>query len=627
MDNAAPPGASGNLAQVSFPEVLAGLHGARSSGTLMCTRGSSSRSVQVRQGTPSWVAAGDPDDSFAAFLFRGGFTGFDEAFSDGAVAAGEKLDEARARGLAEEHATELLLDLFSWTEGEYCFLPATMAEPEPGPGIGLALPAILARGIERVTRLEVLREGAGAVDEVFEAVGSGEAETVRALSEETCLVLGAIRLGSGIDSEADLAWPSDFRTLQCLWELRLLGLVQPAAGDGVPLGALLVGHRQPVAPSPGARPPASARKAPREPAPRRSKVVKAGSIEYPIEPLTPAPPALPLQQPREVATESPAAHSLAVASLIDFTEPAAFESVLAPVHETAMEQEAPPAAEAARPKPAAPPVVVSAHTEPFAQPVASAATEPQPVPDLELGELDEDLFVEPPLAAAPPPLVAPPVAPPVAPRIPPRMNAAARLAAATAPAPAANPENSGSRSKPPTVTELDSKELPAAKVVVRPPQEVALDWFKNGERFLREMDLHNAVTSFREAVRLSPDNADYLARLGTALARNPKWRKEGEEALLRAIELKPWAAKHHVALARLYTEAGVLKRAEARLKAAIEAEPGSAQAQRDLQEVQKKIATKKTSDSSIIARLARKGPAATTADASAESLEEEAVEV
>lgn len=112
--------------------------------------------------------------------------------------------------------------------------------------------------------------------------------------------------------------------------------------------------------------------------------------------------------------------------------------------------------------------------------------------------------------------------------------------------------------------------------------ESAAEWCGAGDTFARELDPYRAITSYREAVRIAPANVEYRLKLATALARNPKWRKEAEDELLHAAELSPWDPRIQVALGRIYKEARLLGRAKARFQSALEMDPEHAPAKREL---------------------------------------------
>ena len=99
-----------------------------------------------------------------------------------------------------------------------------------------------------------------------------------------------------------------------------------------------------------------------------------------------------------------------------------------------------------------------------------------------------------------------------------------------------------------------------------------------------------------------PDKPRYRLQLGITLARNPKWRKEAEEHLLRAEELTPWDAKIQIALGDIYADANLASRAKARYKKAAELDPPNKDAPARLDKLGK---DKSSSGEGLLGRLAR----------------------
>jgi cytochrome c-type biogenesis protein CcmH/NrfG len=72
--------------------------------------------------------------------------------------------------------------------------------------------------------------------------------------------------------------------------------------------------------------------------------------------------------------------------------------------------------------------------------------------------------------------------------------------------------------------------------------------------------------------------ADYLRLLGRALAKNPKWRKQAEEAFSRALEINRFDAESYVALGELYLEGKLETRARKMFEEALAVDPDNVRA-------------------------------------------------
>ncbi len=102
--------------------------------------------------------------------------------------------------------------------------------------------------------------------------------------------------------------------------------------------------------------------------------------------------------------------------------------------------------------------------------------------------------------------------------------------------------------------------------------------FGNGERFFGDGRYHEAIEELRTAVRLDPLKADYHRTLGKALAKNPKWRKQAEDAFSKALEINRFDAESYMGLGELYLEGGLETRAKKMFEEAIAMDPDNVRA-------------------------------------------------
>lgn len=98
-------------------------------------------------------------------------------------------------------------------------------------------------------------------------------------------------------------------------------------------------------------------------------------------------------------------------------------------------------------------------------------------------------------------------------------------------------------------------------------------------------DLVGALELMNTAVELAPDNAFYHDQLASLLVINPRRRKEAEAHLLRAIELEPENPDWLIHLGLLYKTLGFAARAEVQLKKALSLDPQNQQARHELRAV------------------------------------------
>jgi curved DNA-binding protein CbpA len=135
---------------------------------------------------------------------------------------------------------------------------------------------------------------------------------------------------------------------------------------------------------------------------------------------------------------------------------------------------------------------------------------------------------------------------------------------------------------------LAGKPKPAdQKPGVEKPAEAAAALFREGRALLAKGDVNTAVERLKACVWLCPEKALYNYYLGVGESKNPKLRKNAEQHLLRAIELEDLSADSHLALARLYIDVHLPRKAEQQLDLAVLWDPNNAEAQRLAAELKK----------------------------------------
>ena len=106
------------------------------------------------------------------------------------------------------------------------------------------------------------------------------------------------------------------------------------------------------------------------------------------------------------------------------------------------------------------------------------------------------------------------------------------------------------------------------------------DYYEEGAALLQQEKYHEALTSFRLALRESPNDTDVLQQIAVTYTRIGM-TDEAMKTYRRVLELKPHAAGAHYGLAFLLLQQGNQDQAVAHLRAFL-ARPPSANADRHL---------------------------------------------
>lgn len=128
---------------------------------------------------------------------------------------------------------------------------------------------------------------------------------------------------------------------------------------------------------------------------------------------------------------------------------------------------------------------------------------------------------------------------------------------------------------------------PAAKS--RPEQMTyqAEEIFQRGLSALHQGNSTLAIASLGEAARLAPTEPRYRAHYGQALAKDERLRHSAEAEIKAAIALDTNNATYRVMLAELYSQIGLIKRAQGVLDRALEDDPHNQAAQRLLDKLKR----------------------------------------
>jgi curved DNA-binding protein CbpA len=120
----------------------------------------------------------------------------------------------------------------------------------------------------------------------------------------------------------------------------------------------------------------------------------------------------------------------------------------------------------------------------------------------------------------------------------------------------------------------------AARLRQEPAPSQVEEIFQQGLSALQQGNSALAIASLGEAARLRPNESRYRAYFGQALSRDERLRHSAEAELKAAIALDANNASYRVMLAELYSEIGLLKRAQGELERALAAEPNNDAARR-----------------------------------------------
>lgn len=113
------------------------------------------------------------------------------------------------------------------------------------------------------------------------------------------------------------------------------------------------------------------------------------------------------------------------------------------------------------------------------------------------------------------------------------------------------------------------------------PEPRTPDYYEEGTNLLREEKYHEALTSFRLALRESPNDTDVLQQIAVTYT-HIGMTDEAVRTYRRVLELKPYASGAHYGLAFLLLQRGSVDEAVAHLRAFLARPPKTPGAERHI---------------------------------------------
>jgi curved DNA-binding protein CbpA len=111
--------------------------------------------------------------------------------------------------------------------------------------------------------------------------------------------------------------------------------------------------------------------------------------------------------------------------------------------------------------------------------------------------------------------------------------------------------------------------------------------FQEGRASVARRDFKKAVEQLKNCVWFNPKKANYNYYLGMAESEIPELRKSAEQHLLKAIELENMSADSHLALAKLYINVMLPRKAEIQVNEALRLDPQNVESLKLLNELRK----------------------------------------
>jgi hypothetical protein len=231
----------GSLEDTSVPELLKSVLGSGENGILSFRKADVTKSVHLHMGRIVYARSTNPDERMGEDLLqRGKITVRQYLDASRLIGPGRRLGKILIELEAiepedllasiEHHVREIVLELFTWTTGEY---ELTMTEPGKD-DVALNLPTepLILEGMRRMRSWRAVFRGIGGdLDSVPMPTGSQEALLKIELSEEEQELVAHVNGRASIDQICQVSYLSNFETCRLLWAMMVLGVLRRGQPD------------------------------------------------------------------------------------------------------------------------------------------------------------------------------------------------------------------------------------------------------------------------------------------------------------------------------------------------------------------------------------------------------------
>ena len=227
----------GSLEETSAPELLKSVLGSGETGVLTFRKAEVTKSIHLHMGRVVYARSSNPDERLGEdLLLRGKITVRQYLEASRLVGPGRRLGKILVElgalepedliGAIEHHVKEILLDVFTWSTGEY-----ELVMTEPGKddvvALNLSTETLILEGIRRTRSWSRIYRGIGGDwESVPMPTGNQEAVLRLELTEEEQEILAHVNGRATVEQLCQVSYLSNLETCRVLWALMVLGAVR-----------------------------------------------------------------------------------------------------------------------------------------------------------------------------------------------------------------------------------------------------------------------------------------------------------------------------------------------------------------------------------------------------------------
>jgi hypothetical protein len=239
----------GEIETSSVPELLRSILSSGETGVLTVKDGDASKSVYLDQGRVVYATSNDPDERLGeSLLLRGRITARQWVEASKQIRPGRRLgailvemeaiEPEELLPAVEYHVKEIVLDLLTWTHGDYEFVIKSL-DPTHLVPLGITAENLILEGLRRSRAWSQVLKGLGDIDATPVPTGNTDVLYKLDLTEEEQEVLSHVTGHSTVEQICQISYLPNFETCRILWALQIIGVIRRgSAQETAPEGLL-----------------------------------------------------------------------------------------------------------------------------------------------------------------------------------------------------------------------------------------------------------------------------------------------------------------------------------------------------------------------------------------------------
>jgi hypothetical protein len=237
----------GDIETTSVPELLRSILSSGETGVLTVKSGDAVKQIFILNGRVAYAASNNPDERMGEVLLARGKIGVRSLVeASKRIRPGLKLgailvelgalESEELVSAVELHVKSILMDMFTWVQGEYTFIIKEL-EHDNVPALNMSTENLILEGIRNTRSWRQVIRALGDIESVYVPTGSNDAHFRLDLTEEEQEVLGYVNGRTPVERICDMSYLTNFETCRILWALQVLGVIRRGqAGETAALG-------------------------------------------------------------------------------------------------------------------------------------------------------------------------------------------------------------------------------------------------------------------------------------------------------------------------------------------------------------------------------------------------------